>query len=83
MVKASDEDIGLALRPQHCARRCFRHLGGYGPALVVIASGAEGAIARSTGSQRILAATPMKADVADIVGAGDSLMAGLLAGLLE
>jgi fructokinase len=79
VVKASDEDIGWLVpesSPEEVAASWLRH----GPALVVVTRGAEGAVAagRTSGAVR---RPGVPVDVVDTVGAGDSFMSALLAGL--
>jgi fructokinase len=78
VVKASDEDVEWLYPDATVAETLERWLA-LGPALVVVTRGAGGAdaLARS-GPVHVEAAT---GPVADTIGAGDSFMAGLIAGL--
>lgn len=82
IVKVSDEDLqwlygsGLDLEKQLDAWLDM------GPSLVVITRGAQGAIAGLRNGEKTTIAT-MDVTVADTVGAGDSFMGGLLAGLAD
>jgi fructokinase len=80
VVKASDEDIAW-LYPGQTVGQVARQWLDMGPALVVITRGADGhyGLARSGVIERDTPAVT----VADTVGAGDSFMAALLAGLLR
>jgi fructokinase len=80
VVKASDEDIAW-LYPGQTVAKVARHWLDMGPALVVITRGADGHYSLSR-SGVIESDTPA-VTVADTVGAGDSFMAALLAGLLR
>ena len=80
VVKVSEEDIAW-LHPDSdpaCVARSWLLLG---PAIVVITRGSEGAHA-FTRAGEIEVAAP-ETSVADTVGAGDSFMSGLLAGLAD
>ena len=78
IVKASDEDIAWLYPDATPARILVRWLA-LGPALVVVTRGADGADAlAASGTVHVSAQT---GPVADTIGAGDSFMAGLLAGL--
>lgn len=82
IVKVSDEDLqwlygsGLDLEAQIDA---WLQLG---PSLVIVTCGAQGAIAGLKNGERSFIPA-MDVTVADTVGAGDSFMGGLLAGLAE
>jgi fructokinase len=79
VVKASDEDAGW-LEPDLTAEEVAASWLSHGPALVVITRGGEGAVAAgSTGERLHRPGVPV--DVIDTVGAGDSFMSALLAGL--
>jgi len=79
VVKASDEDIAW-LYPGETVERVLEHWQGLGPRLVVATRGEAGVVALTTGGPlRVAAPTTI---VADTIGAGDSFMAGLIAGLL-
>lgn len=79
VVKASDEDLAWLYpgqAPQDVARRWVAS----GPAIVVITRGGEGAWAVTQGGTELTVA-PVRVEVADTVGAGDSFTAGLIDGL--
>jgi fructokinase len=79
VVKVSDEDLAWlepASRPLDVARRWATS----GPGLVVMTRGGDGAIA-VTPDGRELDVAPVRVQVADTVGAGDSFMGGLIDGL--
>lgn len=80
VVKASDEDVEWLypdLRPQEVARHWF----GLGAAIAVITEGSAGAFAVTGAGELQVPAPPIA--LVDTVGAGDTFMAGLLAGLAE
>lgn len=83
LVKASDEDL-LWLYPQRTVEESARAWCEAGPRLVVLTRGKLGpwALHESTGPQGIRV-DPPAVEVADTVGAGDSMMAGLLSALLD
>lgn len=79
LVKASDEDLAW-LYPRTAPEDAARRWAAAGPAVVVVTRGAEGAWAvTDTGAE--LTVAPVRVDVADTVGAGDSFTAGLIDGL--
>jgi len=78
VVKASDEDVAW-LYPGREATKVAADWHAAGPSLVVITTGSSGSIVEF-GRGRIL--VPARTvEVADTIGAGDSFMAGLIAGL--
>jgi fructokinase len=79
VVKASDEDVAW-LEPGRTPAEVAAEWLSRGPALVVITRGGDGAVAAGA-SAGPLSRPGMAVDVADTVGAGDSFMAALLAGL--
>lgn len=80
VVKASDEDVAW-LHPDLSLQEVARRWLALGPALVVVTRGGEGAYAvTAAGEVEVIAPTTV---VADTIGAGDSFMAGLLAGLSD
>lgn len=80
VVKASDEDLAW-LHPDLSLQEAARRWLALGPALVVVTRGGDGAFAvTATGAVEVIAPTTA---VADTIGAGDSFMAGLLAGLSD
>lgn len=78
IVKLSDEDLGWIAGPGDPKAQAAALLD-RGPALVVLTSGAGGALALTAGG-RIAMPAPVVA-VVDTVGAGDGFLAGLLSGL--
>ncbi|MEY9836248.1 PfkB family carbohydrate kinase [Streptacidiphilus sp. EB103A] len=79
VVKASDEDLGWLWPDQHPADAA-RALLQYGPRLVVLTRGAQGATAFTADAEVSVAAPQIQ--VADTIGAGDAFQAALLAALL-
>lgn len=82
VVKASDEDLAW-LYPDADPETIIRTWVALGPALVVVTRGADGALARLAREVSGLKVAAPAVMVADTVGAGDSFMAGLLAGLWD
>ena len=80
VVKASDEDL-LWLYPDRSVEESAEAWRRLGPALVVVTRGSAGALGAHAGGLERVAARPVS--VADTVGAGDSFMAALLAGVLD
>ncbi|KRP59874.1 1-phosphofructokinase [Pseudomonas orientalis] len=78
MVKPNTEELGQALDN---ATDAIRQLHQQGVEHVVVSDGAAGVSWYSSGAT--LQATPPKVTVASTVGAGDSLLAGMLHGLLR
>ena len=78
VVKVSDEDLAW-LSPDEPAEAVAERWLEAGPALVVITRGAEGSTAFARSGRLHVPTTPTT--VVDTVGAGDSFMSGLLAGL--
>lgn len=78
IVKVSDEDLRWLL-PGEPDVEVARRWAGYGPRLVVVTRGGEGAVGVHDG-QVVECAAP-KITVADTVGAGDAFTAGLLSAL--
>ena len=79
VVKASDEDVAW-LEPGRTAEEVAAAWLGHGPALVVITRGGDGALAAGAASGPV-SRPGVPVDVVDTVGAGDSFMSALLAGL--
>ena len=79
VVKASDEDLNW-LDPSADASQTAAHLSTLGPELVVLTQGGFGASAFHDGKQLCHVSTPA-VEVADTVGAGDTVMAWLISGL--
>ena len=81
IVKASDEDLSW-LYPDRTPEETLPGLAGiWAPALVALTRGAAGPVIVSGAGRVEMAAEPIS--VADTVGAGDSFMAGLIAGLAQ
>jgi fructokinase len=80
VVKASDEDLTW-LYPDDTVGLVLERWLALGPALVVVTRGADGADARAASGPVRVAAPQTR--VADTIGAGDSFMSGLLAGLSD
>ena len=78
VVKVSDEDL-VWLRPEESAEAVADRWLNAGAALVVVTRGAEGSTAFARSGRLDVPAPPTT--VVDTVGAGDSYMSGLLAGL--
>lgn len=82
VVKASDEDLAW-LYPADSVEAVMRRWQAQGPALIVVTAGSEGAYSLLRGTAEVVLMKPERVDVADTVGAGDSFMAGLIAGLTD
>ncbi|GAA2128115.1 carbohydrate kinase [Nocardioides bigeumensis] len=80
VVKASDEDLE-ALWPHQDLVVSARHLLSFGPAVVVVTRGGEGALWVSRQGSGEIASVPV--EVADTIGAGDTFGAALIDGLWE
>lgn len=78
----AEELLGERLRTQAQVAQGARRLLAQGPKIVVISLGADGAVLASE-SGALLTATPPKVRADSAVGAGDSLVAGFLAGWLK
>lgn len=78
VVKVSDEDLEWLFPTETPAEAAQRWLA-LGPALVVVTLGSEGAIAAC--ALGTVSVPPVRVEVADTVGAGDSFMSGLIDGL--
>ena len=79
VVKASDEDVAW-LEPDKTPEEVAASWLSHGPGLVVVTRGGDGALASGRGS-RAVSRPGVAVDVVDTVGAGDSFMSALLAGL--
>jgi fructokinase len=80
IVKASDEDLRW-LYPDRTPEESLDAWLDLGPAIVALTRGAAGPVVVSGAGRVDMKAEPMS--VADTVGAGDSFMAGLIAGLAQ
>ena len=80
IVKASDEDLRW-LYPDRTPEESLDAWLELGPAIVALTRGAAGPVIVSGAGRVEMAAEPIA--VADTVGAGDSFMAGLIAGLAQ
>ncbi|PRZ42395.1 fructokinase [Antricoccus suffuscus] len=81
VVKASEDDLRWLYPEPRDLVQIARDWIAKGPAVVVITRGAHGAFALT--SEEYVARPARTVAVVDTVGAGDSMMAGLLAGLAE
>jgi len=79
IVKASEEDIGVAYGTGTSIADVARDWMAQGPVLVVVTRGSDGATAFL--GERTIEVPGRKVEVVDTVGAGDSFSAALLAGL--
>jgi len=82
VVKASDEDLQW-LYPERSLEDTARAWLDLGAELMVITRGEDGPIAYSKKYPEGISQPAYRVEVADTVGAGDSLMAALIAGLLD
>lgn len=82
LVKASDEDLEW-LYPGEPVEDVMRRLVKAGPSMVVVTRGPWGAYALLADNRDMLHVDQLTVEVGDTVGAGDSFMAGLIAGLLD
>ncbi|MDJ1114426.1 PfkB family carbohydrate kinase [Microbacterium dauci] len=80
VVKLSDEDAE-ALYPGVAAADVLARVAAFGPRVVVMTRGAAGALALSAGG--VVAAEPLRVDVADTIGAGDAFMASLIVSAVD
>lgn len=80
LVKLSADDAA-ALYPVWSPERVVNHLVGLGARVVVLTLGPAGAIVADAGRQGTVPGVPVRA--VDTTGAGDAVMAALLAGLLD
>ena len=81
VLKVSDEDLAW-FEPEQSPEDVAIKLSAQGPTLVVLTAGAGGAAAYSAGSLICHVSAP-KVEIVDTVGAGDTLMAWLVAGVIE
>ncbi|MDY5151456.1 carbohydrate kinase [Actinotignum urinale] len=82
VVKASDEDIEW-LYPDTPVEKVIRDWIKLGPSMVIVTRGPWGAYVKLENERDMLVVDPLNVALADTVGAGDSFMAGLLAGLTK
>ncbi|MBK8462701.1 MAG: carbohydrate kinase [Nigerium sp.] len=82
LVKVSDEDLAW-LYPEEPVEDVMRRWIAQGPSMVVVTRGPWGAYAALAGNRDMLHIDQMTVTLADTVGAGDSFMAGLIAGLSD
>lgn len=80
LVKLSDEDAAW-LFPGLVPEQVLAEIATYGPRIVVITRGGEGALGLGPGG--ITEVQPFPVDVADTIGAGDAYMASLISSALE
>jgi len=80
VVKVSDEDLEW-LMPGVDPLDAARQWASAGTALVVVTRGGEGSVAIASGD--VIEVPPVRVDVVDTVGAGDSYMGGLIDGLWQ
>ncbi|GMA37648.1 hypothetical protein GCM10025876_38520 [Demequina litorisediminis] len=80
VVKASDEDIAW-LYPDLSLEEVLAHWGRLGAKVCVATLGAEGSLAAIGGET--VRVEPIRVDVVDTVGAGDSFMSALIDGMLR
>jgi fructokinase len=80
VVKLSDEDAE-ALYPGVDAEDVLARIATFGPRVVVMTRGAEGALALGAGG--VVVAEPLRVDVADTIGAGDAFMASLVVSAVD
>lgn len=82
VVKASDEDLEW-LYPGRPVEEIIREWSQAGPALVLCTRGPWGVYIKTAAERDMLVADPLDVELEDTVGAGDSLMAGLISGLVD
>lgn len=82
VVKASDEDLAFLLPDHDVERAAWELLDGAQTQVVVVTEGERGARLFTPRFELPVAPDP-RGDVVDTVGAGDTFMAGLLAGLAD
>ena len=82
LVKASDEDLQW-LYPDTPVEDVMRRWLTLGPSMMVTTRGPWGAYALLAANRDLLVVDQVNVTVGDTVGAGDSFMAGLIAGLLK
>ncbi|MBJ2329685.1 carbohydrate kinase [Schaalia cardiffensis] len=82
VVKASDEDLEW-LYPGRPVEEIIREWSQAGPALVLCTRGPWGVYIKTAAERDMLVVDPLDVELVDTVGAGDSLMAGLISGLVD
>lgn len=80
LVKLSDEDAAW-LYPGWAPADVLAEIASYGPRIVVMTRGADGAIGHGAGG--VVEVPSPRVDVADTIGAGDAYMAGLISSALD
>jgi fructokinase len=80
LVKMSDEDLGW-IAPDTTLDDAARAMLRLGPAMLVVTRGPQGASAYVR--DHAITVVPPKSTVTDTIGAGDTLMAGLIAALID
>lgn len=80
LVKLSDEDAAW-LYPGLGAAGVLQRIAGYGPRLVVLTRGADGAVGLGPGG--LVEVAPHVVEVVDTIGAGDAYMASLISSVLD
>jgi fructokinase len=78
LVKASDEDLAW-LYPDRPPGQVARHWLKLGPGAVLVTCGGDGSVAYTAAGE--VRGAPVRTEVADTVGAGDSFMSAVLDGL--
>lgn len=81
LVKVSDQDLAW-LEPEKSLEQVAQDWLARGPKAVIITRGEHGSVLYRAGKANLEIETP-KVEVVDTVGAGDTLTAGLMVGLLE
>lgn len=82
VVKASDEDLEW-LYPGRPVDDVIREWSQSGPSLILCTRGPRGVYVKTRAERDMLVVNPLDIDLIDTVGAGDSLMAGLISGLVD
>jgi len=82
VVKASDEDLKW-LYPDRPVEDVLREWSQSGPSLILCTRGPWGVYIKTAAERDMLVVDPLDVELVDTVGAGDSLMAGLISGLVD
>ena len=82
VVKASDEDLEW-LYPGRPVEDVIRQWSQSGPSLILCTRGPWGVYIKAAAERDMLVVDPLDVELVDTVGAGDSLMAGLISGLVD